>query len=95
MNTLLRFVFRILELAFLLFGWLFYAATTLDRSEQARAYTGGNPLPGRYSILVLAIILVFYFRKTLFVKKWTVLLALLRLAVVAIALFGLLIYFRL
>ena len=91
-TLVMRVVIRFIEFVFLLLCWLAYAFTTLDRSEQALSYTGGNPLPGRLSFLVLALILIFFFRKSLFVKKWSFGLALQRLLVIVILGFGVLIY---
>ena len=91
-SSFLKFTLRILELSFLLFCWLIYAFTTQNRSEQALAYTGGNPLPGKFSILALSLVFLFFFRKTLFVKKWSAGLVILRLIVVAVLVFGILIY---
>lgn len=91
-SLVMRFVIRFVEFVFLLLCWLVYAFTTQNRSEQALAYTGGNPLPGKFSILALALVFLFYFRKTLFVKKWSVGLILQRLLVVLTLVFGVLIY---
>lgn len=92
-NLAMRIVIRFVEFIFLLLCWLAYAFTTLDRSEQALAYTGGNPLPGKFSFLVLALILTFFFRKSLFVKKWSFGLVVQRLVVFVVFSFGLMIYF--
>ena len=92
-TLVMRAVLRLVEFVFLLLCWLAYAFTTLDRSEQALAYTGGNPLPGKFSFLVLALILTFFFRKSLFVKKWSFALVVQRLVVFVVVVFGLTIYF--
>jgi len=91
-TLVLRGIARILEFGFLLLCWLFYAFYTLNRSAEAIAYTGGNPMPGKYSVLVLALIFVFFFRKTLFVKKWSLGIVLQRLLVVLTLGFGLLVF---
>jgi hypothetical protein len=91
-TQVLRVLLRFLEFVFLLFCWLVYAFITLNRSEEALAYTGGNPMPGKYSILALALIFVFYFRKTLFVKNWSVGIILQRLLVILTLGFGLMVF---
>lgn len=88
----LKFVLRLLELAFLFVVWFVYAFLTLNRSEQAVTYTGGSPMPGKYSFLLLGLVLVFYLRKSLFVKKWSMGLVVERLLVVLVFVFGMMIY---
>ena len=88
----LKLVLRLLELAFLLVCWFVYAFLTLNRSEQAVTYTGGSPMPGKYSFLLLGLVLVFYLRKSLFVKKWSIGLVVERLLVVLVFVFGVMIY---
>lgn len=88
----LRVVLRLLELLFLLICWFVYAFLTLNRSEQAMSYTGGSPMPGEYSFLLLWLVLVFYLRKSLFLKKWSLGLVLERLLVVLVFVFGVMIY---
>lgn len=91
-SLVLRYILRLVEFVFLLFCWLMYAYLTLDRSEKALAYSSGNPMPAKYSFLILGLVLTFFFRKSLFVKKWSFGLILQRLLVVLVFIFGVMIY---
>jgi len=56
-----------------LFLWFIYAFATLDRSEKAIEHGFGNPIPGGFSFIVLAVVVAFLLRRAIFnknLKSW-------------------------
>jgi len=65
----LKLVIKIISYIFVIFVWFIYTYLTLDKSPEALTLTGGNPMPNRYSFLILSVIVILFLRNYIFNRK--------------------------
>jgi len=65
MSNLIFKALRLVGFCIAIYYWLSYAISSLDRSPEALASTGGGPLPSKFSFLILSLIIFVFFARSI------------------------------